>query len=277
MSSIRRRTPGSSTSSCLQQAPHRLFQQQTRPDRLRGASPRQEGPSNRVAPQSRGHVNADRGGSVSSRPQEKMKSVSVHGTDFQSMNQAHPPPDRPRRNPSCAVLAARKAHLAFRPQGCGQMSPCRPCRPDRDAFGPANWASCPPCHHVAAFPDRGSRPPPLTRPRPPVKWSTVLRKPTSEAIPQEIGRAIGSAPGREAVQKQLPDPSQQPRPFGPHAERPLSESDASSQAAGHPLSLRPCCYAPACRLRRSYRRPRGPIAFPRSGCPAGRSRHPAAL
>ena len=99
------------------------------------------------------------------------------------MNQAHPPPDRPRRNPRCAVLAARKAHLAFRPQGCAQMPPCRPCRPDRDAFGPANWASCPPCHHVAAFPDRGSRPPPLTGPRPPFKWTAVSRKPTSEAFP----------------------------------------------------------------------------------------------
>ena len=60
----------------LQQAPHRLFQQQTRPDRLRGASPRQEGPSNRVATRHsrlrpepcfalvRGHFNADRGGST---------------------------------------------------------------------------------------------------------------------------------------------------------------------------------------------------------------------
>ena len=43
------------------------------------------------------------------------------------------------------------------------------------------------------------------------------------------------------------------------------------------LSLRSCCLAAACRLRRSCRRDRGPVTLPRSGCPVRRSRHPAAF
>ena len=53
---------------------------------------------------------------------------------------------------------------------------------------------------------------------------------------------------------------------------------ASSQAPGHPAyRCRASRLAAACRLRRSCRRDRGPVALPRSGCPVRRSRHPAAL
>jgi len=122
------------------------------------------------------------------------------------------------------------------------------------------------------------------RPRPPVKWPAVSRKPTSEAIPNRsaemsallrVGKQLKSS--NAAPSQQPPLRRREPRPVGPHEERPQSESDASSQAAGHPLSLRPRCVAAAYRLRRSCHRPRGPIALPRSGCPVRRSRHPAAL
>jgi len=68
-----------------------------------------------------------------------------------------------------------------------------------------------------------------------------------------------------------PAPAYRP-PKGKHAVR----ADASSQAAGHPLSLPACRVAAACRLRRSCLRHRGPVALPRSGWPVRRSRHPAA-
>jgi len=42
------------------------------------------------------------------------------------------------------------------------MPPRQPCRPDRDAFGPARRPSCLPCRHVAAF---KTHPPPFSRPQ----------------------------------------------------------------------------------------------------------------
>ena len=46
--------------------------------------------------------------------------------------------------------AARK-QTPYHAPICGQMPPRQPCRPDRDAFGPATRTSCLPCRHVAAF------------------------------------------------------------------------------------------------------------------------------
>lgn len=45
-------------------------------------------------------------------------------------------------------LGKRTPHAA--PRGSGQMPPRQPCRPDRDAFGPASRTSCLPRPHVAA-------------------------------------------------------------------------------------------------------------------------------
>jgi len=59
-----------------------------------------------------------------------------------TIEHTHPPPIGPRRNPKWAVLDTRKTHSAFRPQGSGQMPPRQPCRPDRDACGPASRPSC---------------------------------------------------------------------------------------------------------------------------------------
>jgi hypothetical protein len=102
--------------------------------------------------------------------------------------------------------------------------------------------------------------------------------------PQQIGRDVGSALGREAAQKQLPDPSQQPplrrrepRPVGPHAEGTQPEAGCYEDLfITSRLSLRATRLAAAYRLRRSCHRPRGHVALPRFACPAGRSRHPAA-
>jgi len=99
-------------------------------------------------------------GSFFSRAQEKRESVSVPGTDFCFVFHARPPPEKPRRNPKCAVLEDSESALRIPPPRGGHMPPRRPCRPDRDAFGLASRASCPPCRHVAAFPGRGSRPRP---------------------------------------------------------------------------------------------------------------------
>lgn len=81
------------------------------------------------------------------------------------------------------------------PRG-GQMPPRHPCRPDRDAFGPASRPSCAPCRHVAAFPDCGSRPPPISRPRAPFNRLAAPRKSGSEALPEDRPRCrLCSGPG----------------------------------------------------------------------------------
>ena len=76
----------------------------------------------------------------------------------------------------------------------------------------------------------------------------------AQAIPEEH-------PGLSAPKRKCP----QPRPA------------ASSQAPGHPLTAAGISLAAACRLRRSCRRDRGPVALRRSGCPVRRSRRPAAF
>ena len=52
------------------------------------------------------------------------------------------------------------------------MPPRQPCRPDRDAFGPASRPSCPPCRHVAAF---RTNDPPATLDRTPTAFQVVFR------------------------------------------------------------------------------------------------------
>jgi len=110
--------------------------------------------------------------------------VSVHGTGFYSVNHAHPPPDRPRRNPRCAVLATRKAHFAFRPREAAKCS--RVGHAVRITM-PSALQAGQPVGRVGMSPlfqTEGTRPPPCCRPRTPVKWSTASRKPTSEPFPR---------------------------------------------------------------------------------------------
>ena len=66
-------------------------------------------------------------------------------------NHAHPPTLQTPRHPACAVLAARKAHAACRPQGAAASRQRHPSRRDRRALSPTrttppSWPPLSPCH-----------------------------------------------------------------------------------------------------------------------------------
>jgi hypothetical protein len=102
------------------------------------------------------------GGFFSTRARrQKTVSVPKHGPSLTAPTRH---PSDPGTDAECVVFsreARPENKLRIVPPRCGQMSPRRPCRPDRDAFGPPSRPACSPCRHVAAFPDRRARPPPL--------------------------------------------------------------------------------------------------------------------
>jgi len=77
------------------------------------------------------------------------------------------------------------------------MPPRQPCRPDRDAFGPASRPACSPCRHVAAFRSGPARHPRSDPERlsngPPFHGTPFQRR------SPKIGRDAASAPVRESA------------------------------------------------------------------------------
>jgi len=179
VSSIRRRTPGRSTSSCLQQPPTSSFQQQ----RIRASGPAQ----NRVA---FGHITVSAGvhraacfrlrlrlrrdtslccsgtgsraPSSHARKRRENRCPCLARTSIPS-HAHHPPRKTPAESQVCRPRSSESTLRIPPPRG-GQIPPHQPCRPDRDAFGPASRLSCPPCRHVAAFQTKRAHPPPFFKP-----------------------------------------------------------------------------------------------------------------
>ena len=213
--------------------------------------------------------------------------MSVHGTDFHSICHTHPPPSRPRRNPKCAVLETRKAHFAFRPREAARC--CHVGHAARIAM-PSALQAGQPVHRVIMSPLFGtpkaepSNACPVSCPRQQRggEHSRSYSK-TSITASQRIWMSRHIVPG---TNRPLDSPS--PHELSPEDNPGLSapmwkarsqKPDVCPRKLCQPsgLSLRATRLAAASRLSRSCHRPRGPVAHPRSGWPARRSRHPAAL
>jgi len=110
----------------------------------------------------------------------------------------HPPTaHRTPHDSECCCLLARSAARKQTPHRAPERRPdaaTSPCRPARDAFGPASRPSCCALHslrrrrvrRVVMSPLFGAttHPPPLTGPRPPFNRLAALRKSGSEAFPE---------------------------------------------------------------------------------------------
>ena len=198
------------------------------------------------------------------RAQEERSGVlAAARTSNQSTVPTHHPLD-PARFRVCCLLARSAARNKLRivPPRSGQMPPHRPCRPDRDAFGPASRPACSPCRHVAALPDQGAHPPPLTRPRPPFNRHAALRKASSEAVLRRSAEMLPLLRSGNRL-RSIPGPSQQsplrrrdPNPPPPSPQGLLPQSRGRDMSAADR-----CCHIQT------------PCSSPHRGTPCGMLPH----
>ena len=315
VSSIRLRKPGSSTSSCLQQAPLRLSPAPANPGLLDAAtchaiarSATAEAPRRRSArlrivwlplrgatstPGNRPGVH--RAACCRSaapalvlglllharKRREDAVSTLSHGPQTDSQFRAHRPPD-PGRFPSLSSSRAERGQRT-------NTEPCPRWRPDsatsasltgsRRPTGSARRASSLPWRNVAASPDQGPARHPSTRPRALVNLLPISRKAASEALPRDRPCAV-SAQVRESASldtRTITAVNTSPRSSDTAPAVPEADCchNPDNGMCRQQTALPDCAAHP--RVRHAHT-PNPSSSFgPRSGCPVCRSRHPVAL